>query len=174
MASPFDLQAVLCQAMSRVPGFLRTLWDTGWTIGGIPELAHLSPGERRGLLKAVGSRRVTSQIIAKSLVLGIVIGALAAAAGSNLLLKGKHDAMLAAAAIPAATLLMYRMFILKVRVQLRGELMRGCEGSHVPVCLACGYNLLAATGDRCPECGAPVAVKRSRLMSDPASPVDSP
>lgn len=140
---------------------------SGWTIGGLPELAHLTPRQRRHLL---GLRVVGwyLQLIAYSILLG---GLAAGLFGMALGVAGAPDQatrMLGGIVWCLAAVVVYRALLWQIRAAIRLEVKVPYTGRRLPFCFACGYDLTGASGDRCPECGQPVQVPTTWI----APPVD--
>jgi len=124
-----------------------------WRVSRFPELEHLTPAERSRLLRRVGLWRLYLAIV----VAGLVAGLIAAVVVVSLLppaYRGTPGPW--ALTVAAVVLLVHAGAMMGLRRVLRRTL-RGLAGrERLPACLACGYPLTGFSGDRCPECGAPI------------------
>ena len=123
-----------------------------WSYKSIPELIHLSPRERKAIVKKVKWKPLRHwQVWATTIILCVAIlfsfhfgrwlvrqylQEVAAAAGA-----GVHLAVMA-----AAFFIQFQVRCRYLRPYLRKELGE-------KTCIECGYLLIGQTSPRCPECG---------------------
>ncbi len=127
-----------------------------WRIQDLPELQHLTPQERRRVVRSSIDWFVHTKLIVLPLVLAIP----AAVAGGSLLASRLVPLVVAVALLALAVFIAAYMRLLLVgrcRRGLRAHLkqLQVEEGLRF-VCLECGYDLRAITDSDapCPECGA--------------------
>jgi hypothetical protein len=130
-----------------------------WRLSSLPELGHLTPDQRRRLIRRhVG--RWWPRMLARSLALGFIgavllvfmlgmVGALADATGP--LFVGGFCTL-----CTAASVFLYQIQMRAIRVDLHRFLKRAFHDGGLPVCLCCGYDLRGIERPTCPECGASV------------------
>jgi uncharacterized paraquat-inducible protein A len=122
----------------------------------MPELSHLKPDDRRRLLANVKAGRLMTGIIVRSLGMSLLAALIA---GALISWPSRMVSILAACVVGTLVFsAIYHGHMLFIRAQIRFHMMKASRGERVPVCLKCGYDLIASQQDRCPECGAPVRV----------------
>jgi hypothetical protein len=117
-----------------------------WTIGSLPELAHITGHERRRLLRRHVGLRTCVRLVGQSLLIGFACAVIPAAATGQWIVG--------AAIVVTGGLGWYVLTIQRIRISLRATIVDGLAGSNVPACFECGYDLRKARGTTCPECGA--------------------
>lgn len=139
------------------PGRKRANMKLCWTLKSMPELSHLSAADRKRVLRENFTIFRRIQILLWPSILG---GLLGLGAGSALRKTLGHEMSIAAgAAVGIVTAFSaYQLQLVRIRVQLRLEVMRRSRGRRTPICLQCSFDLRGADGVRCPECGAPIVV----------------
>ena len=127
-----------------------------WRLSDLPELGHLPEAYRGELIRHARGKRFVISTIAKSLFLGLFFGGIAATLSSMapVAVRGIIAIFGLAVGFGAG----YLLCVLRVRAELRLFLMRAFKDGTLPVCFKCGYDLTAATGSTCPECGAKIQV----------------
>jgi hypothetical protein len=124
-----------------------------WTFSSLPELGHLSPQQRKDLIRKTRATGVWIRLIAKAslwsfIASGLLSVILQSRGVSNLTLAACHVVAFAMVFVTA-----FQFQFIRQRSQLRLELMESVKGQRLPACLACGYDQSANITDRCPECG---------------------
>jgi hypothetical protein len=138
--------------MARGKAFGRILWR----IGDFPELEHLTPGQRAGVLARVPWWTypiiVTRAVIAGAFVGGIVAGSLASMAQPP-----EVVAVGSALALALSSIGLYALQLARLRVLVRKSIADALRGERPPFCFACGYDLRGSDAACCPECGQTIA-----------------
>ncbi len=128
-----------------------------WRLSRLPELEHLSRGQRHALLKMIALKRVYFKLVTSSIVYGSIVTAVVALVAR----QAAAIPLLAVAMVGVfSVLISYQVQMAYIRITLRAQLVDGLRGKRLPVCLRCGYDLGHATTDRCPECNARIRVPR--------------
>ncbi|MHC5027760.1 MAG: hypothetical protein ACYTGR_13475 [Planctomycetota bacterium] len=126
-----------------------------WRPSTIPELSHLTPPQRKHILRGALSFRWWSGLVRRCALSGL-LGAGVALLAFALLKRGAAGALdftAVGAAFCAGALCGYRLQLHWLRQALRRGMVDALDGESTPVCLACGYDLTGHEGAACPECG---------------------
>lgn len=129
-----------------------------WTIGSFPELEHLAPHERAQVMQRV-PWWIYLAIVGRYIIPAALIGAIVAVG----IFQEVHAAGWPAFLVTmiGALILGYAYELRRLRRSLQRTIIEAFRGQRLPFCIACGYDLRAATSGTCPECGAGVMVRRS-------------
>jgi hypothetical protein len=52
----------------------------------------------------------------------------------------------------------YQLQFRAIRRRIRDQIIRELQGSRLPACLSCNFDLRGSTADKCPECGEPTVI----------------
>jgi hypothetical protein len=127
-----------------------------WTIGSFPELDHLEPHERARLMRLV-PWWIYAKIISRYALLGLIIG-LPVSAIISMESGGAPVPIMLGMMIPVV-IAGYIYELKRMRRSLRETIAEAFRGQTLPFCMNCGYDLRAAVGEECPECGAAVVAR---------------
>jgi hypothetical protein len=136
--------------------------EMNWRIESFRELEHLSPADRKRLVRACVSRVDRLWMLAYCVIIGGVLGLLAGGLVAAVLgiARTSMGPALAFAAAPVGVVLVYQCSLIRIRGQLRTYLERVGRMQRLPMCLNCGYDHEGLTSDICPECGMPLNADR--------------
>jgi len=135
-----------------------------WRLSSMPELSHLSEPDRRALLRRAVNLDARVRMVVQPLFLSLVIAGMTSAA-VHVVLNRRYPEVtifLFGTTWPVLFVVLYQFLLLRIRVHVRLEVMRGFEGRQLPVCLKCGYDLKGLAESKCPECGARIIVPPAR------------
>ena len=127
----------------------------------MPELEHLTPSQRRALIRRCVGAWIVWWMIAKSIGLGIFLGIIAGILVQSVLQPG--DALVATTFLAGSAFFSFLAYLVSL-VRIRGSMLiwleRHGRESELPMCLGCGYDLEGAVSDTCRECGARIVPSR--------------
>ena len=120
----------------------------------LPELQHLTPRERRKLIRASVGSSIVYRIAAKSFGLGLILGIVGMNLIHGLWLRNSFPGWITQLLITAvATVLIYCTSLIRIRGGVLMYLEQYGKDSRLPMCLNCGYSLEGIASETCPECG---------------------
>ena len=127
-----------------------------FTLGQFPELDHLDPDQRAQVLGRV-PWWTYPVLVGRSVVIGLVAMILLVAPWAGDIF-GRAANTICLAAIIAVGVGAYFAQLRRLRGVVRRSIAAHFRRRRPPFCFACGYDLHAFTGPRCPECGGGIAL----------------
>jgi predicted RNA-binding Zn-ribbon protein involved in translation (DUF1610 family) len=121
-----------------------------WRISQFREIQALDPDERRQILASI-PWRIYPHMIIKSVMAGLIVSVVSGAVVYSL--GNAIEAATAISGLLVGTGLCYQGLLRRIQRDMRLTIARAFDGQRLPFCLFCGYDLRAATADKCPECG---------------------
>ncbi len=139
------------------------LWTMYWRVQGFPELQHLSPEDRRRIIRECFGPAGEVRWVIRLVVMGTFCGISAAMLIANLAgIRAGNEIWLVAPMVLAAIAIVYQLRLIQVRGQLLMYLERVARKQRLPMCLGCGYDLTGLTSGTCPECGLRIAAEAEK------------
>ena len=133
-----------------------------WRLTSMPELQHLTPDQRRTLIRRCLGKWIMWQIIGNSIALGALFGTLPGAVIANASPLGDSFALTVSLTVSIfLACLAYWVRLVRIRGSMLTWLKRYGRDHPLPICLGCGYDLEGAASPTCPECGARIVPLRT-------------